>query len=305
MARLDAGVGEREVVAALGFEHRLFAEHFGEARRPGPCRDDEAVRSQPALRGADRRRPVVGKVEAGDMRRQYASAPAGKSFRQAGGERAGIDGMGALGKEGCMREDRRQPRFELAKLVAGQLLDLEAPLPLALPVACCRSEGPRALIDGERPVLPDEAGRPGLGGKVLVGVEGQAVESGHGIHLQAHRLRPARAHEADEPGEELRQVAPADEERPRWVQQPAGRLEQQAGARLRQAGVGADRAGIAEGGHGAGRLGVDQRDLMPVPAQVAGRRRADDSGPDDDDMLRLAHGPAYSTEPAGAAGGLA
>ena len=204
-----------------------------------------------------------------------------------------------------MGEDRRQPRFELAELLAGELLDLVAAPPLALPAARRCAEGARAFMDGERPVPPDEAGRPGFGGQLAVRVEGLAVEGGHGVHLPAHRFRPAGPDEADQPGQEVRQVAPADEQRPHRVQQPAGRLQQQAGAGLRQAGMGADRAGIAEGGHGAGRFRVDQRHLMPVAPQPAGRRRADNSGPDHRNMPRPAHAAAYSTAPAraGAQGG--
>ena len=70
MAGLDTRVGQGEVVAALGLEHRPFAQHFCEAGRPGAGRNDEPVRRHRALSGADRRRPAVGEIEAGDAQRQ-------------------------------------------------------------------------------------------------------------------------------------------------------------------------------------------------------------------------------------------
>ncbi len=77
-------VGERHVIAALGVERDLVAEHGGELLRPGAGRDHDAVAGDAAGLGLHRAGAFRTEVEAGDALLHDAAAV----LREEGGDLA-------------------------------------------------------------------------------------------------------------------------------------------------------------------------------------------------------------------------
>ncbi len=184
-----------------------------------------------------------------------------------------------------MTEDRRQPRLHLADLVLRQNLEFPvAPAqqvqdPLRLAPAGVRLE------HGQEACMADVGFCPGFPSKETVGFVGVIEQLRLGARVRLDPRRRAVQHEMGEPGRDLRQVAPADGQRPVGVEQHLGDAFQHIGRGGRNDAAGADHAGIAGGSARARVARVEQCDGMTVAAQE--NRRADARYPTADD----AHAP--------------
>ena len=101
-----------------------------------------------------------------------------------------------------------------------------------------------------------------------------------GERLRLHLNVRSSLHELDQPRHCLRRIAEADRKRPKRIEQPTRHLLPYTRQRHRHHAVRPDRAGIAEAGDRAGRLWVDQGNVVSVALQKGGRADADNAGAD-------------------------
>ena len=192
-----------------------------------------------------------------------------------------------LGIEGRPLEHRRQARLDLADMLAVQQLQLHPAPALQGELLGSRGEGSFGAIDAEPARIADHMGDPGRLGQRPIGVPAAQRQLAERNGAGLHPLRPAGGDEAEEPGRDLRQIAPADRQRPQGIAQHARHAPEDARHRHRLAGTRRDDGGIAHGGALPRRPVVDQTDAMAVALQIERRRHADDAGADDGEMAGL------------------
>ena len=113
---------------------------------------------------------------------------------------------------------------------------------------------------------------------------GEPHQSGLRRKSRLVAVRPARAPEADEPGQQLRQIGGRNRQRPERVGKPFRQLPHHALVGERQHVGEGERGGISRTRLLADAGAVDDGDGTPALGEIGGNRDADDPGPDDDDV---------------------
>jgi hypothetical protein len=192
-----------------------------------------------------------------------------------------------LGIEGRPLEHRCQARLDLADMLAVQQLHLHPAPALQGELLLGRGEGGLGAIDAEPARVADHMGDSRRLGQRPIGIAAAqrqfAQRDGAGLDPGG----PAGGDEAQQPGGDSGQIAPADRQRPQRIAQHARDAPEDARHGHRLAGARGDDGGIAHGGALARRPVVDQGDAMAVTLQIERRRHADDAGADDGEMAGL------------------
>ncbi len=157
-----------------------------------------------------------------------------------------------------------------------------------VPAEGIRLEGGAVAIDIEIVGRGEPAFRRRSGGKGAVVLKAVADDGKEGARDAGGLVRPAMGEIAGKPGEQARQIGPAQEKRTVGVEQHARGLGGQAGYGDGDHGAGSEHAAIAMRGAFAGRAMVDKRDVMSVAGQPERGGHADDSGADDGNPQSLA-----------------
>ena len=294
-ARHRLGIADHEVVAALGLERQVVAELRRERLRPDAGRDHRAVRRNDAAVGADALEAPAVELESGCTRTLDPAAVAQKALGEAVDEPVRVRRVPVLGDEHALDVVAGEGRLELAQLVGVELVPGDAVVAPELPGEALLPQALLRAIDEEVAGLLDEVLGAGVLEERRKRRERRAEDGAQGLRLLAHLLRAAGGDEADEPRRERRQIAPADDERPHRIGQPARHVADRARHRHRHDRGAVEAAGIAEGGALAGIAGLDQDDVVALALQEARRRDADHAGADHAD--RLLHRPLRSSRP--------
>ena len=293
------GRADRQVEAHIVRRHHHMIAAFGDQRRV------EAQQAGQLARGAARRdhHGARGHFRIGELHRRHAVAVAAEAAHAAAHDRAALGGEALdQGRDHLVRIDRvravrivdaahdggAEARCQLARPVAVDDLELGALARLQPTHLVGAQERRLALVDVERAAGAEqlaEARGLDLGLPGDVGLEHQRPE--HVLALldlgPAHRRNGKARHPGQQPG----QAGRMQRERPVPVHQHLRHLLQGGRPRQRDQAVDGQEAGIAEGGRVAGLGAVEQRHLVAVALQGAGRGGADDSGADDDDGVAL------------------
>ena len=273
----------------------LVPSRRGEVARPDPGRQDHLIGLSAALIGHHNRFAVAGKLD-----RAHAFAPdlAALFPQQRGQSRdqpVRVDDMPGIRRIDAAAHDRPQRRFHLAHLVAAQLVEMDAALAADRQTVLVLVPARLGRPDEQPAALGDEVLCAGVAQQRSVRVEDAGAERGTRLADPGRVFGRRIAAVAAEPGDQFRQVAPAQRQRVLRIEQHPRQFPDQAGDREMR--VAAEIAGGAEGGRFARSVLVENGDREAVFAQRQRTADADDPGADNDDPLLGRLGAAHRRRP--------
>ena len=197
-----------------------------------------------------------------------------------------VDEPPGIAREAAVRLEQRlyetgcQMRLQLAELVRVQHLELDAVPAHQLPLERAALEALLGLVDLEPADRAQHVMHAGQRRKLAVGVVRLRQDGRQRRGALVDLGRAARQQEPHEPRREARQIAPAEPDRARGVEQHRRDLFPEIGRAGRRHRARDDAAGVAIGGERARRAGIDHADLVAVALQIERGAHADDAGTD-------------------------
>ena len=194
-------------------------------------------------------------------------------------------------------EDRLQRRFHLPDLIRAQHGEFPAAFAHHVHFKFCAGKTGLTAEDLQHPAPADHRFRVRLCDQRVIGRMGDFQQPRFGPGIGADPVLAAVPCETDQPGQQFRQIAPADRQRTIGIHQhfrhPADDPRHGSG----DAAGDADNAGITHRGAGADFVPFENGDIMAVALQEQGRADTRDAAADNGDPARVGsgHNPASSS----------